>query len=177
MFNVKLQAGDVFVVQTSSKIAGLINNVSGFNSPDGKSTYNHAGIILANNGLTFEALRELNYSELENYCGQRIMIARPDTARINQLRAIDLLMDEHKGQTYPWWRIPLHLYPPLARLISYKGKWVVCSELVAKYLYASGARHENFTGTTPDQLAEEWVNWKNFDVIFEGTLALKLAAA
>lgn len=173
MFNAELQTGDVFVVNSESIIAGLINSVSGFNSTDGESTYNHAGVIVTDGGVTFEALRVLDYSTLKSYLGQQILIARPDATYTNQILAMETLAAAHRGQKYPWWRIALHIYPPFARMFSYKGKWVVCSELVAKYEYLLGLRGEEYTGVTPDKLSEEWKHWKDFEIVFEGTLALK----
>lgn len=172
-----LRLGDVFAVNSGSPIAKAINKVSGFNSADGVSTFNHAGIITDNGILpgsdliqTFEALRKLELYSLQRYSGREIIIARPSAT--DSVKRISLLriVQRHKGQGYPWWRIPLHLYPPLARKVSYKGKYLVCSELVAKYELYLGIRNLDFTGATPDKLAEEWEHWRDFEIIYKGKL-------
>ncbi len=172
-----LQVGDVFAVNSGSPISQLINKVSGFNSADGVSTFNHAGIITDDGVIpatdilqTFEALRKLDLYDLQKYRGREIIIARPNAELSVRRHAILRLIQKHRGQSYPWWRIPLHLYPPLARKLSYKGKYLVCSELVAKYELYLGIRNLDFTGTTPDKLAEEWEHWRDFEVIYQGKL-------
>jgi len=168
---IQLQAGDMFAVNSGSPIAKAINGVSGFWSADGKSKYNHAGLIINHLGDTFEALRKLDCYNINAYKGRPILIARPKVegdAPKKIAEVLQSLMLRHRGQKYPWWRIGLHLIPPLARKVSYKGLWLVCSELVAKAAWMLKVRHENYTGTTPDKLAEEWVHWKEYDIIFEG---------
>ena len=165
-----LKPGDAFAVNSQSKVTNIINRVSGFNATDGTSTYNHAGVIAYDNGVTFEALSRLDFSKLQNYLGCQIVIARPNLGQAVLRPALNQVIQQHLGQLYPFWRIPLYINDALARAISYKGKWLVCSEVVAKYEFYAGLRHGKFTGTTPDQLADEWHNWKNFDIIFEGIL-------
>jgi len=161
-----IKQGDVFAVCSRSPFAKIINAVSGWNSPDGESEYNHAGIITADNGQTFEALKTLDYYHLDQYRGRKILIARPRAS--SPMPALLKVILDHKGQTYPFWRLALFGWNPLARVISHKGQFTVCSELVAKYLFHLGVRHGQFTGTTPDRLADEWVKWRDFDIIFEG---------
>lgn len=171
MGNIRLQVGDVFVVNSRSPFAKIINDVSSFWSSDNTSLYNHAGIILSKAGDTFEALRRLEEYNLSRYEGRAVMIVRPEGSELAKKATIETLEKIHRGQIYPAWRLPLHLFPPLARRISYNGKWVVCSELVAKYLYLLGRRHPYFTGTTPDRLADEWRYWKGFTTVYQGVWA------
>jgi len=92
-------------------------------------------------------------------------------------------MIQHEGHIYPGWRLALHIIPPLAKYTSWGGKFAVCSELVAKYLYLvhketgltdyygyKWPRHSQFTGCNPDMLADEWHRWEGYAIVFEGTL-------
>jgi hypothetical protein len=83
--------------------------------------------------------------------------------------ALHSLLHQHLGQIYPAWRIPLHIIPPLAKYLA-SERWLVCSELVAKYLFILDARHAQYMGTNPDTLADEWRHWRNFKIIYEGVL-------
>jgi hypothetical protein len=165
---VLLQPGDVFAVTSDKWLANRINDVSKFWSDDNQSRYSHSGIIITHHGRTMEALKRLDFYYLSQYVGQPIIIARPSAPVHRCQLAIDLLVKEHINQAYPWWRILLHTVQPLAKLITYKGKYVVCSELVAKYLHYLKVRHPIYTGVTPDMLADEWRRWKDFEIIYEG---------
>jgi len=99
--------------------------------------------------------------------GARLLIARPFVATDVKNAALDSLISQHLGQWYPWWRLGLHILGPLA-------KWgvverLVCSELVAKYLYMTGVRHNVYRGTSPDTLADELKTWRCYAVVYEGT--------
>lgn len=111
---------------------------------------------------------------LATYAGQRIIIARPlvpdsveyGTGLLCKYRAL-AEVSNHLGQWYPAWRLLLHLAPPLAKYLS-NGRNLVCSELVAKYLTLIGTRSGPYTGINPDTLADMWIAWRNFEVVYEG---------
>lgn len=152
-----------------------INGFQKIWSRDNKSEYSHAGIITSVKGETFEALYTIKSQNLfEAYAGTGVLIARytglpwNEGYRINA--AISEIKERHEGQWYPFWRLPFQIIPPLAKYLSWGGKFVVCSELVAEYLHLVGARHAQYTGTNPDTLSDEWHRWKNFEIIFEGIL-------
>lgn len=168
MPKIKLQRGDVFAVNSESLIANAINSVSAFWSTDGESQMNHCGIIVNEQGRTFEAKRRVDEYDLSQYIGRRMVIARLLSSETNKKVALMRLYREHQGSTYPFWRIPLHLIPPLARAFSYQGKFLVCSEVVAKYEHMVGNRHKNFAGTRPDTLVDEWRKWRSTEIIFDG---------
>lgn len=167
---VELQQGDVFAVYSGSWLARSINAVSGWNASDSESEYNHAGIITNANGQTFEALRRLDFYHLDAYQKRKVIVARPKASQVAKQTALLRLISLHRGQIYPAWRIPLHVYPPLARKISLNGKYLVCSELVAKYEWLTGNRHLSYTGATPDMLVDEWRQWRDFEIIYEGEI-------
>jgi hypothetical protein len=155
-------------------------------APDNKSKYTHSGILTGEKGQTFEALWKLKEESLFRYEGKPIVIAVP-TYILRELlppgagfvkvpitmadakRELKTLRNEYEGHWYPAWRIPLHIFGPLAK-INWTGL-AVCSELTAKYLWMIRARFSQWAGTTPDRLADEWHRWEgNFDIVYEGLM-------
>ena len=172
-----LQRGDVFVCEGNmGVVSAAIRGAQKFLSRDNRADYGHAGIITNAVGATLEALWTVRRGHLDAYAGQRILIARPArslyrprvdiTLRIRD-QAIVQIEQQHLGRVYPLWRLPLHLVTWLAKYAS-TGRWLVCSELVAKYLTLIAARDTVYAGIAPDTLADEWVCSRNFDVLFEG---------
>ena len=170
-----IQLGDVFCTRNEKFFGKMINLSQRIFSDDKQSTYSHSGIIIGPNGKTFEARKTINVFNIKDYIGKKVVIARPtltmDKKEVNgmtQLYAITDLMMDYRGNIYPFWRIALHAIPFLADNISAKGKFLVCSELLAKYLHLIGVRHGHYVGTTPDNLADEFHHHWNYKIIFEG---------
>jgi hypothetical protein len=166
---IKVQRGDVFCSTNPMWLGRAINAIQWFWSEDGESKYSHSGIICNATGTTFEALwtvRSRNF--FEAYTDDNVIIARPVCPEVKKLDALDKIIRTHRGQWYPFWRLGMHLFPPLAKVAIMDR--LVCSELVAEYLFLAGVRHDQYKGTNPDQLADEWREWKRFNVIFEGRL-------
>lgn len=184
--SIRLHPGDFFSTANPMALGRAINAVQSIISYDGKSFYSHSGIITNAKGDTFEALWKLERGNLSRYEGKRIVIARWEGMTQPIFDAVfQKLYEEHNGQWYPGWRLFLQPIPPLARLLSYKGKYVVCSELTAKFLYYCHAflypdhdceneycwpRNKWFTGMTPDVLCDEWHRWQGYKILFEGIL-------
>ena len=163
----KLMPGDVFAVNSDSLLAKSINAVQWIHSRDGEAKYNHAGIILDETGQTLEALWTIRKGHMDAYRGKQVIIARINAVSIQKREAVlKQLIVEHMGQWYPFWRIPLHIVPPLAKISI--SKRLVCSEFDAKYEARLGVRHGQWAGTNPDTLADEWRKWRGFDILFEG---------
>ena len=168
---IKLKPGDVFGTRNPMALGRAINGIQYFWSKDGESTYSHSGIIESVLGDTYEALWTIKKSNIDKYCNKQIIIARYPSLDPNDiLLAMRDLKKRHDKQWYPAWRLPLHIIPPLAKFLSWKGKWVVCSELVAEYEHLLGLRHDQYVGTTPDILADEWRRWQGWEVVGEGML-------
>lgn len=172
-----LQRGDVFVCEGNmGVVSAAIRGAQKILSRDNRADYGHAGIVTSATGTTLEALWTVRSGHLDHYAGQRILIARPArslyrpqvdiTLRTRDL-AIDQIERQYLGRVYPLWRLPLHLVPWAAKYAS-TGRWLVCSELVAKYLVLIAARDTVYAGISPDTLADEWVCFRNFDVLYEG---------
>lgn len=167
---IPVRLGDVFVVATPGILGKLIRPVQRFWSSDGEASYNHGGVITGEDGSTIEALWRVEESNLSRYDGCRVLIARPDAPAEYKAAAVQRLRNLHLDQRYPVWRLALHLVPPLAKYVSAGGRYVVCSELQAKYLWWIGVRHGQYTGATPDLLADEFRQWRKYTIIFEGEL-------
>ena len=169
----KPQAGDVFCVRGRGALAAVIRGVEWFHSFDNEASYGHAGIIISDAGATLEALWTVERAHLNYYRGQRMQIARPthtlDGREISieaKQVAIEALIREHIGQPYPVLRLPLFLFPAIAKFVG-TGNHVVCSELRCKYLAMIGARPLPYMGVNPDTCADEARLWRNFEVPFE----------
>lgn len=167
-----LKPGDFFAVRGTGLISKLINFFQRFWSKDNESIYSHAGLILDAAGTTLEALDKgtlASQNLFEAYKGHQILIARYDhlTPALHRV-ALEALKEEFEGEEYPFYRILLHIFGPLAKL-HFLGRGV-CSEVVAYYLWKVGARHKQWAGTNPDTLADEWVRWRDFTVVFQGVI-------
>lgn len=171
---IDLQAGDYFFTRGSGFLGAAIRGVEWLHSRDNEASYGHAGIITSPEGATLEALWTVERSTLACYQGQRILIARPmatldgiPIAPEAKQVAIKALRREHLGQPYPAFRLPLFLFPTLAKFVA-SGHHVVCSELVAKYLALINARTLPYMGVNPDTAADEARRWRNIEVLYEG---------
>lgn len=171
-------AGDIFCAETPWLIGRWITVVSGWLSRDGAAEHGHAGIIINAKGDTIEALTTVRTRNIyKDFTGKRILIARPIkdlngqplNSRLKKT-CMHKIIKIHLGQWYPWWRIPLNLIPPLAKVWG-DGNHLVCSEIVAKYESLLPTRHKYYMGVSPDTLADEWRHWKQqYKIIFNGTV-------
>lgn len=169
MADISLKAGMVFATANPMLLGKAINGIQWLWSSDNESRYSHAGIIIDSNGTTFEALWTVKSQNIfEAYKGKKVIIAQPHATESKIRIELTKLISAHKGDWYPFWRLGLHIIPPLAK-IGLLDK-LVCSELTAKYLYMIGVRHSKYKGTNPDTLVDEWRNWKAYDIVFEGGL-------
>jgi len=166
--------GDIFCTENSMYLGRAINVVSALYSSDRKSRYTHAGIMLS----SWETLESLWLVESHNifshYQGKHILIARPIGMTQNSFLQGYNGIKKHIGQIYPIHRLFLHILN-LAQFIHWNR--LVCSELVAKFLYKSGFRHGEYFGTSPDMIADEIRYQLNanrtgprYEIIFEGVL-------
>lgn len=145
-----------------------IRKVQNLWAKDNKSTYSHAGIIINPDGTTYESLWHVKSQNLfEAYKGAKVLIARHDSMDMARfLKGYKLVRDEHDGDFYPFYRLIFHLVPPLAKLSI--GR-VVCSELVAKFLY-SLKLFPYYNGCNPDNLHDH-IKWaRGWSIVFEGKI-------
>ena len=174
--DIELRPGDVLCVRGDMPVVSAgIRFVEWILSKDNEATYGHTAIVGTEGGTLLDTLWRVRWTHISRYAGQQMIIARPtrtlrgiaitDAARRVSLNMVSA--DSH-GRLYPVHRLALHLLPPLAKYCS-NGRQMVCSERTAKYLCLIGAMAEPWAGITPDDLADRWRRWSNFDVIFEGT--------
>ena len=176
MRRVELRPGDVFCTHGNmGAVSAFIRAAEKFWSVDDQADYGHAGIITSSEGDTFEMLWTACRGSLDAYLGQKLIIARPVKRYQSDVPvgddwiswSLEKLIHDDEGKWYPVHRLFLHLIPPLAKYAS-NGNRCVCSEETAKFLGMIGARPNVFAGVNPDTLADEFVDWRNFDVIFQG---------
>lgn len=185
----ELHKGDLFCTRNPMWLGKAINVCQSAMSRDGKSLYSHSGIIIDNKGTTFEALHTIKSQNLfESYADEQVVAARWIAMSDEVFDYVfPILKKEHDGKLYPYWRLPLNIIPFVAKYTTFRGKFVVCSELVAKFLYYvfiyfghttpagyQWPRHKWFTGTNPDTLSDEWHRWQEYEIVFEGTLPTTL---
>ena len=169
--------GDAWCSSSPWFIGRWIVAVSGWLSADGQAKYGHSGIITDDKGKTLEALMRVKDRNIyDDFKGKHVVIARPvlnlDRKPIlDSVKsvAVSIMIKEHLHKRYPWWRVPLNIIPPLARKLATK-KYVVCSEMTAKYLWLVGSRHDQYPGTSPDRLSDEFHRWRQYEIVFEGTV-------
>jgi hypothetical protein len=166
--SVDLRRGDIFFVRTGG-IGRMIRAVTRAWSKDGSARYNHTGSITDILGGTFEARSRIGRYDLSAWYGRDMLVVRPIVPYAVSNTALKQVVAMHDGQRYPWWRLPLHLIPWLARRISYKGRYLVCSELTAKHLYYTG-KVDDYVGVNPDDLADHVTKNPGFHIVYEGRI-------
>lgn len=165
---IDLYPGDVFCTANPWMLGKIILWTQRLWSSDNEALYSHAGIIDSPAGATFEALWRVRHAHLSDYSGKPIVIARPRASQEKIEARLNMLKERFAGKAYPLHRMAMHILPPVAKLGT--GGFVVCSELVAAYLWMLGLRHKQYLGANPDTLADEWSQGYCCDVIFEGFL-------
>lgn len=173
---IELEAGDIFFSASDSCWGKAIRAIEKLWAKDGKAEFNHAGVITNRQGCTFEALNSgIKYSHLDKRNGQPMFIARPIYKRRSRIEIPDLKKHEeiarivarYNKKHYPWYRMPLHLFPPSTQLRLFGV--LECSGVVADYLHGIGARHAQL-GVNPDTLADEAQDWGNYQPVFKGVM-------
>lgn len=173
---VELQPGDVYCSRGGIPLVSAgIRLVQWLHSKDNQVHYGHSGIITSAEGEVLETGWRVRIGHMDEYLGDRVLIARPLTtlgtnteiSTLDKLLAIRALKRDCLGRWYPVWRLPMHIAPAVAKYLG-SGKNLVCSERTAKYLRLIGARPWPEKGVNPDMLADEWATWRNFDVLYEG---------
>lgn len=165
----ELKPGDIFCTRNPMWLGRAINGVQRFWSSDGESKYSHAGIILNSDGLTLEALWTIREQNLFSaYAGCQVLIGRHVNMNPEAFREGMIAVNKYRGRWYPFHRLVFHLFPPAAKYIS-TGRYVVCSELAAKFLVAAKCMRQ-WRGKNPDHLADMIRKWRTWDVVSEGAL-------
>ena len=166
----ELKPGDIFLSRNPMALGVIINAVQRFWSTDNKSEYSHAGIITGANGNTFESLWTVKNQNIHvDYLGEKILIARHKRMTYQKYRSAAMCIQKHSGQWYPSWRLIFMIVPPVSKYLSF-GR-VVCSELVCKFLAATGLYdHMVWAGKNPDHIADMVKKWGDWEIVFEGVV-------
>jgi hypothetical protein len=171
MSDILLKPGDVFASRNPQGLGSAILLAEKMRSLDGEAKYGHTGIILDDQGTTFEALWTIKRQNIfEAYKGQQLLIARWQGMTPTAFECGFLSVKDQEGRMYPFYRLFLHMLG-LGK-IHVDGQ-EVCSEITCHFLIGAGAKvlsGKEWAGVTPDNLVDEWWISKYFDVIWEGVL-------
>lgn len=153
MNKLKLRKGMDFFTYPDSAIGELIR-LGECNIEHAVAQFCHAGIIVDQNGATFEALpKGIIKSNIWKYTDQPILIVDPLCPQYALDCAVDLTMDKWDGVDYPWWR-PAAMFVKYLRDRNLIGI-PVCSEVVAYKNQKAMVRPQRWQGAMPDTLAKE----------------------
>ncbi len=131
----ELRPGDLFAIEGTKFYQKLFGFFQWVWDKCGK--WRHAGIVTDEKGNTVEALWKVQPSSLKTYNGLNVIIIRWNGMTPEAYAKGMAVISEDMGEDYPWWKLPLFLFPTLAHLVS-TGKFKVCSELDFKFLIGSG---------------------------------------
>ena len=166
---VQLKKGDIFVTRFQSGLLGKgISWFERFWASDDEAKFSHAGFLIDPKGETFEALTKIKRWHLAHYNNASVRVGRHVKMDDNLFECGWLNVKSEEGDTYPYWRLLLHMFPPLARRVA-TGEFMVCSELTAKFLMES-VGFPQWKGVNPDYLADAILRWDIFDVVADGVL-------
>ena len=163
-----MKKGDIFCTRNPMALGRAINGMQLFWSTDNESTYSHSGIIISDEGATFESLWTIKKANIDKYRGMRVLIGRHVKMTPESFKLGWDVVKRHEGQLYPFHRLILHIIPPMAKYLS-TGRFPVCSELVAKFLCGCGFMR-TWKGKNPDHIADMIRKWDDYDVVHEGDL-------
>lgn len=169
-----IKEGDVFC--TNDPRPGLstcINFLQKLWDVDNRSSYSHAGIITDVGGNTFEALWTVKRQNIFiDYKDKDVLIGRVVDMDSSKFDTGMRKVLKYEGNIYPFYRLFLHMLPPLAKYVS-TGRYLVCSELVGKFLKYSGAGKGHLTyykGLNPNSISDMIRKWDVWEVVFEGRI-------
>jgi len=166
--DVQLKQGDIFVTRNPMALGRAINFVQKIWSFDNESTYSHAGIIISPYGDTLESLSTIKSQKIaQSYAGKNILIGRHIDMTYKNFLTGFRSVRKLRGSWYPFHRLPLFIIPPLAKYV-HTGRFLVCSELVDKFLWNAGVAQAFYKGRNPDHIADMIKRWKGWATVFEG---------
>jgi len=167
--DIKLLPGDIFCSRNPMWLGIAINAVQRFWDVDNQCDYGHAGIITGVFGNTLEALWTVKAQNVwrayDSPDRGGLLIGRNQNMTYDKFLAGMEAVKVYKGNPYPLWRLFLHLIPPLGKYLS-TGKFLVCSELTAKFLVGAGELNF-YKGVTPDYLQDMIEHWDEWDIVYE----------
>lgn len=164
--NIQLLPGDIFCTRNPADLGKAIVAVEKLQAKDSQAEYGHSGIVTDITGTTLEALWTVKGNDLLAYKGDKVLIGRWKGMSPLTFQSGMEAISNQIHETYPWWRLLL-MALGLGKVPT--GKYVVCSELVCKFLIGAGVTTiGDFHGQNPDDVADMIRKWKEFEVIYEG---------
>ena len=129
---VDVQPGDIFCSQYPSELGKAIRWITGRRSADKNAEYSHVGIIIGEDGETFEAVSRIWRQNLfRDYAGVKVRIGRHrDMSKDAFEKGLESAL-AFEGNRYPYHRLLLHALR-LAGTIN-TGRFPVCSELAMRH--------------------------------------------
>jgi len=174
-----VRAGDFVCTRNPSPVLRWpINRVQAFWELDGRAEYSHALRIINDNGMTFEAgirvpgkrLHVIGTQDFYRaYAGSKVIIARHEAFDYERFAdRFPAFFEQYCGRIYPYHRLVLMVFPQLMKYLNIHD-FGVCSELVAKQLFAEGLM-THWKGVYPAWLADMAKHYKQWRVVYEGVL-------
>jgi hypothetical protein len=165
-----LRPGDIVLFAGRSFRARLVNFFQSLFAKSGASLYNHAAVVTSGHGAILHATRwRIKYTSLKRcYRRSQVLVVRWRHMTQERFRLGMTQVGPMLGRPFAFWRQVLHAL----RLgwLSW-GEYVVCSELVAKFLAAVGAWPRHWAGVNVNDLYEEFMeNPSQYWVVFRGRL-------
>ncbi|MFW6247273.1 MAG: hypothetical protein ACOC22_03835 [bacterium] len=167
-----VKKGDYFLYfNPNKKISNLIVSIVELLTLSGISQFSHSGIIIDDDGTTFEAKhRIMKLNIYEDYInkmedGYKIMIVRNKEMNDSLFNQGWNAIKEYEGKLYPYHRLVFFLFYPLPKVMHYVD-WGVCSELTSKFYYSCNLL-DFWSGVTPGDLEMIGKYWKNWNIIYE----------
>lgn len=166
----KIQPGDGFLTKYPGPLQYAINFVQWARSRDGEATYTHSGLVVSENGTTFEARLKVKEYDLSKYIGSRVLIYRHICMNEKTFQKFyKQLKNESNGKIYPFYRMIFHISPLLSKWAPFDRG--VCSEKNAKFNYLCEFM-SYWKGVIPDDIhdmvCDPWAD--QWEIIFEGVL-------
>lgn len=165
-----LRPGDIILFAGRSFRAKLVNFFQSLYAKRGVSSYNHAAVVASGDGDILHATRwRIKHTSLKRrYRNSQVMVVRWRGMTPERFHSGLTEVKAMLGRPFAFWRQLLHAIR-LGGL--FYSKYVVCSELVAKFLIAAGAWPRHWAGVNVNDLYEEFMeNSTQYQVVFQGRL-------
>jgi len=160
----KLQPGDIFFQTSGTTLDIIINFFQALWSGDKRSIFSHTGIVVNEDGTTFETSPwRTGYFNLNSRRGRKTIVAILRHTHMRYLQT-NLHACYLNGVIYPYWRLPLFALG-LAGIVHWRN--MVCSEIVADLLTNLGLRKSRW-GVSVDKLLDDMMSDPNWEAVYQG---------
>jgi hypothetical protein len=179
--DIEIHMGDVFCTENPFFMGRAICAMERFWDLDKKAEFSHSFFTISDKTGREVLWTKRDRDFREHYRGSKILIGRhKDMTPLKAskgIMALEKFMPEYYSKWhflkrhYPWWRIVLHIIPPLAKYIS-TGNYMVCSEYTKRFIDETGVNggygYNFWKGANPGTIENMIYNWKRWEVVFYG---------